>query len=121
MVAFSVFVAVIFLGTSGAQASCGDYLQHHGIMPGDVDRLPVGLLPKEPLPAKKPCQGPSCQQGNKQLPAPAPVVSLESHDRWMVAVSPGQTTIDQICFLPRLNEALSLATDVCRIDRPPKA
>ena len=119
-VAFFVLAAVVCLGNSPAQASCGDYLHHQWAMPAVAGAQPVGLLQKEPVPVKLPCHGPSCQQGNKQLPAPTPVISMESPDRWMLAVCMGLPKLDQITYLPRLNETLSFATDVYRLDRPPK-
>jgi hypothetical protein len=117
-------VAVVVFSASRVEATCGDYLSHHGMagrgMAGHDQTMPDGD-PAEGLPYRTPCHGPSCQQAPLQAPVSPPVVSLETQERWGWMASVEFPTLDQSSFLTRINESLALPMIAYRLDRPPKA
>lgn len=117
-------LGIVAFGTSKAEATCGDYLSHHGYAShrGMVDhqRSLPGEHPMEGHPARTPCHGPSCQQGPMQAPLSPPVISLETQDRWGWMASVVIPVLDPDSFLSQFNESSALPMIAYRLDRPPK-
>ena len=116
---FAAIIGFVALSPSKVEATCGDYLSHHG-MAHDQIALPGGE-PTENVPFRSPCHGPSCQQGPLHHPLSTPVVSAEPQDRWGWMAVVTVSIPERISFLAHLCESLALPMFTFRLERPPKA
>ena len=116
----SVF-GFMLLGASKAEATCGDYLAHHGMDQDSHFGMTDDGHPAGTIPLRAPCHGPSCQRGPVQIPLSTPVVSLEPQDRWGGIANVEVPMLDQTSFLTQFSEPVCLPMIAFRLDRPPKA
>lgn len=77
-----VALAVVIVGGSRAQASCGDWLEGHAMeahASAATARTARPLDPARPMAPTAPCSGPSCRRAPQLPPAPggAPVTPLD--------------------------------------------
>jgi len=121
-----MFWAFCILGSSKAEATCGDYLAHHMSGTEEISDFPVGTdsaAQHVPLrkPLRLPCHGPSCRRGPVELPLSTPIVSIDLQDHWVWFASLFETTPNQASYLVHSAEPIVLPQNSFRLDRPPKA
>ena len=117
-----VFLAFLGLGSSKANATCGDYLSHHHVVDERSVDNPVGKDSAAPqVPHRLPCRGPSCQRGPVELPLSTPIVSIEFQDHWVWFASLLIHTPQQASYMAHSVESVVLPRIAFRLDRPPKA
>ena len=126
---FCSFVAVLGLlsfNPSCVEATCGDYLTHGQDHSGlnTLNNLFESVQVDNRLPGKnsdrRPCHGPSCQQGPLEHPFSTPVVSVEFQDRWWWTSNSAVQSPETASFLAPLSEPMVLPMVAYRLDRPPK-
>ncbi len=123
-----VFLAFWGLGSSKANATCGDYLLHNHVLSQHhfVDERAVadsvGKDSTGPqIPHRLPCRGPSCQRGPVELPLSTPVVSIEFQDHWVWFARLLIHAPQQASYRVHPVESVVLPRIAFRLDRPPKA
>ena len=123
-----VFLTFFGLGSSKANATCGDYLSHHHVLSQHhvVDERavadPGGNDSAAPqIPHRLPCRGPSCQRGPVELPLSTPIVSIEFQDHWVWFASLLIHAPQQASYRVHPVESVVLPRIAFRLDRPPKA
>lgn len=121
----SAAFGLITLSNSRADASCGDYLKHGTALHDRLvqhARLPMSNNESgERGPRRGRCHGPFCQQAPVQAPLQAPVVSVDSNDRWGWIASIVLPTPAPLSRLAVLSEPVKPSMIAFRLDRPPKA
>jgi hypothetical protein len=115
-----VFGGFVFSGGSSADASCGDYLNHHGILTESHSNSQPGSQDQGPVPTQLPCRGPHCQQAPVETPIPVPVISFEGQDRWIWITTIQLRPTDLSCSLPQICEPVISHLCCDRLDRPPR-
>lgn len=118
--------SAVLLAPGRAEATCGDYLRHHAEFDGAEFQSQLAKwhssstnLPAPPL-KRKPCNGPSCQQGPQEAPLHSPVAVPELQERWIWMFQTILPTPALLKHRAPASEPVHALEFVSRLDRPPK-
>jgi hypothetical protein len=113
-VAIGVAITTLLCASSTAQASCGNYLQHHGfhVSPPDATDAPLEV----------PCHGPGCRgQSPTQPVVPStPTSPTRTMDELASTVFSVLAPEPVSCDLPGNTEVSTLSGHRLGVDRPPE-
>jgi len=118
-------IAVCALNGDKAHANCGDYLRVRTWRGGEIATMPFHVAQSEPMPnqdsrGRRPCEGPSCDQGEPLPVSPTAAVSSHIPDKFLAqkALLP-EIAFDLRHFLGQCRD-LPSAGHPFRIKRPPR-
>ncbi len=113
-------VAVLLVGISDVQASCGDYL-HADSASFNTTSQPTPQLTPQTTPQQTPCQHGRCDQSPSPMPVPtAPAPNKTSDNVTVVAQPHHGREPDTLCQVAHADQLHARSGHHSRIDRPPR-
>jgi len=114
-------LAVLLVGISDVQASCGDYLHADSASFNTTSQQTPLQTTTQPTPQQTPCQNGRCDQSPSPIPVPtAPAPNKTSENVTVVAQPHHGRKPDNLCQVAHADQLHARSGHHSRIDRPPR-